>query len=93
MGMRALEVLVDTLSGRHVPARVEVPLEVILTRGSGTASISRDLAPEDRVRWDLPDELVLASGLGPTYSPRAFRIHYRGNRYNRSAAQPGQSRR
>jgi ribose transport system substrate-binding protein len=39
------------------------------------------------VRWDLPDDLVRASGLGPSYNPRSFRIHYPGNIYNRSAAE------
>jgi hypothetical protein len=34
----------------------------------------------------LPDDLILASGLGPSYDPRSFRVHYKGNRCNRSAA-------
>ena len=91
MGKRAVEVLFDALQGRHVPSRVEVPLEVIVTEGCQTQSISPHLAVEDHVRWDLPDDLVLASGLGPAYNPREFRIHYRGNSYNRSAAQPARS--
>ena len=33
----------------------------------------------------LPDDLILSTGLGPAYNPRSFRIHYPGNRYNRSA--------
>lgn len=92
MGMRAVDVLFEALHGRYVPSRVEVPLEVILSKRCGTASVSPHLLVGDRVRWDLPDDLVLASGLGPAYSPRAFRIHYRGNRYNRSAAQPARGR-
>ncbi len=73
---------------RHVPSRVDVPLEIILTRSGATPSVVPHLGVEDHVRWDLPDDLVLASGLGQAYSPRAFRIHYRGNVYNRSAALP-----
>ena len=45
-----------------------------------------DLWVDEHVRWDLPDELILAAGLGPAYNPRAFRVYYGGNRYNRSAA-------
>ena len=44
------------------------------------------------MRWDLPDDLVLASGLGPAYNPQSFRIHYPGNVYNRSAARTGGAR-
>lgn len=88
MGMRAVDVLFQALHGRHVPSRVDVPLEIILTRGGATPSVVPHLRVEDHVRWDLPDDLVLASGLGQAYSPRAFRIHYRGNVYNRSAALP-----
>ncbi len=87
MGIRAVEVLYSALRGRYVPDRVDVPSEVILTRGSATLSIQPQLWAEDHVRWDLPDELVLSSGLGSAYNPWAFRIHYPGNVYNRSAAQ------
>jgi hypothetical protein len=68
-----------------------VATDTILTRGTATASVDTKLWVEDHVRWDLPDDLMLASGLGPAYNPRAFRIHYPGNSYNRSSA--GQARR
>ncbi len=32
------------------------------------------------MRWDLPDDLILASGLGASYDPRSYRVHYKGNR-------------
>ncbi len=92
MGSKAVEVLIEVLDGRYVPARVEVPLEVVLSKGAATPSVSPHLSVEERVRWDLPDDLVLASGLGRAYNPRAFRIHYRGNSYNRSAAQHARGR-
>jgi len=85
MGMWAVEVLHAALSGRWVPRHVEVPLEVTITRGRATRSVRPNVWAEDHVRWDLPDDLILSTGLGPAYNPRSFRIHYPGNRYNRSA--------
>jgi ABC-type sugar transport system substrate-binding protein len=86
MGLRAIEVLLDVLRGRSVPLRVDVATEVVVTRGHATHSVRPDVWADEHVRWDLPDELILATGLGPAYNPRAFRVHYGGNRYNRSAA-------
>lgn len=90
MGATAVEVLRLALLGNWIPQTIHVRSEVILTRGQATPSVKATLLAEDHVRWDLPDELVLASGLGPAYNPRSFRIHYPGNRYNRSAAQPSE---
>jgi ABC-type sugar transport system substrate-binding protein len=90
MGIRAVEVLFAALHGHYVPKRIEVASDVIVTRGAATASVKPHLWAEDHVRWDLPNDLVLASGLGPAYNPCAFRIHYPGNSYNRSAARPVQ---
>jgi ribose transport system substrate-binding protein len=86
MGIKALEVLLAALRGCWTPRSVKVASEIIVTKGSATRSVSPDLWAEDHVRWDLPDDLILASGLGPAYNPRSFRIHYPGNVYNRSAA-------
>ncbi len=86
MGLRAVEVLLDVLRGRAVPRRVDVPTEIVVTRGHATRSVIPDLWSDEHVRWDLPDDLILASGLGSSYDPRSFRVHYKGNRYNRSAA-------
>jgi ribose transport system substrate-binding protein len=86
MGLRAVEVLLDILRGRSAPRRVDVPTEIVVTRGHATRSVYPDLWSDEHVRWDLPDDLILASGLGPSYDPRSFRVHYKGNRYNRSAA-------
>lgn len=89
MGLRAVEVLIDVLRGRAVPRRIDVPTEIVVTRGHATRSVRPDLWSDEHVRWDLPDDLILASGLGPAYDPRSFRVHYKGNRYNRSAAGSG----
>ncbi len=86
MGLRAVEILLDVLRGRSVPRQVNVPTEVVVTRNDATRSVRPDLWVDEHVRWDLPDELILAAGLGPAYNPRAFRVYYGGNRYNRSAA-------
>ncbi len=86
MGLRAVEVLIDVLRGRSVPCRVDVATEIVITRPNATRSVKPDLWAEDHVRWDLPDDLILASGLGVSYDPRRFRVRYAGNRYNRSAA-------
>jgi ribose transport system substrate-binding protein len=87
MGIKALEVLLAALRGRWTPSLIKVASEIILTRGAKTRTVSPDHWAEDHVRWDLPDDLILASGIGPAYNPRSFRIHYPGNIYNRSAAQ------
>lgn len=86
MGLRSVEVLLDVLRGRSVPRRVDVATEIVVTRGHATRSVRPDLWADEHVRWDLPDDLILASGLWPSYDPRSFRIRYKGNRYNRSAA-------
>ncbi len=86
MGIKALEVLLTSLQGGWTPNSVKVESDVIITQGAATPSVSPDLWAEDHVRWDLPDDLILASGMGPSYNPRRFRIHYPGNVYNRSAA-------
>ena len=87
MGTKAVEVLFAALGGRWVPSFVNVASDIILTRDAATRSVKPHIWAEKHVRWDLPDDLVLASGLGPAYNPRLFRIHYPGNSYNRSAAQ------
>ena len=87
MGLHAVETLVAVMSGRWVPDHIAVRSPVIITKGAATQSVRPDRWAEDHVRWDLPDELILASGLGQNYSPRSFRVHYPGNRYNRSAAE------
>lgn len=86
MGTAAVEILHSALRGNWVPQTIHVESEVIITRGQGTRSVRPTLLAEEHVRWDLPDDLVLATGLGAAYDPRRFRIHYPGNRYNRSAA-------
>ncbi len=88
MGLRSVEVMLDILRGRTVPRRIDVATETVVTRSHATASVRPDLWADEHVRWDLPDDLILASGLGISYDPRSFRVRYRGNRYNRSAATP-----
>ena len=89
MGIKALEMLLAAMRGAWTPSSVKLASEVIITKGAATHSVKPDHWAEDHVRWDLPDDLVLGSGLGPAYNPRSFRIHYPGNVYNRSAARAG----
>lgn len=88
LGIYAVEALIDRLRGQWMPARVEVPSEVIVSKGRETSSVpaASSIWVEDHVRWDQPNELIMASGLGRHYNPRSFRVRYPGNRYNRSAA-------
>ena len=90
MGLKAVETLLDFLRGRSVAKRIAVPTEIVVTRGDATRSVRPDLWADQHVRWDLPDDLILASGLGPSYDPRRFRVNYVGTRYNRSAANPAE---
>jgi ribose transport system substrate-binding protein len=87
MGIKALEVLLAAMRGAWTPASVKLACDVIIAKGCATRSVTPDLWAEDHVRWDLPDDLILGSCIGPAYNPRSFRIHYPGNVYNRSAAQ------
>lgn len=86
MGVMALDVLLSSLSGFWVPQTVVIPSDVIVTRSASTLSVQASLTAENHVHWDLPDDLILSAGLGPAYDPGAFRVHYPGNIYNRSAA-------
>ncbi|MGB3501899.1 MAG: substrate-binding domain-containing protein [Mesorhizobium sp.] len=88
MGFRAVEVLLAALNGRHVPRRIDVATDLVMTRSAAMPGVRPHAWAEDHVRWDLPDDLILASGLGPAYNPKIFRVHYPGNSYNRSAAAP-----
>ncbi len=72
MGLRAVEALLDVLRGRPVPRRIDVPTEIVVTRGHATRSVRPDLWSDEHVRWDLPDDLILASGLGASYDPAHF---------------------
>jgi len=92
MGLRSVELLLDLLRGRPVPRRVDVATEIVITRGHATRTVAPDLWADEHVRWDLPDDLILASGLGQSYDPRSFRVHYKGNRYKRFGP-PAASRR
>ncbi len=85
MGLKAVETLLACLRGRSVPRRVEVSADIAVTSGHATRSVQPDLVVENHVRWDLPDDLMLATGLGAGYDPMQFRVNYPGNRYNRSA--------
>lgn len=87
MGIRAFAVLMAALRGATVPAYLDVRSRLVTTRGGGP-SPGPVIFADQRVRWDMPDDLIFGTGLGPTYSPEAFRVNYPGNLRNRSAASP-----
>ncbi|MCR8725399.1 substrate-binding domain-containing protein [Frigidibacter sp. ROC022] len=87
MGLVGIETLFSALRGSPVPRTISVRSDVIVTRGDSTRSVSSTMLFEDHVRWDLPDQLILQSGISRAYDPHSFRVRYPGNSYNRSAAQ------
>ena len=82
MGIRAFEILLSAIGGAWVPRHVNMRAQFVASRGLAAHSVR----PEDHVRWDMPDDLVFGAGLGAAYDPRAFRVSYPGNSYNRSSA-------
>lgn len=85
MGIRAFSVLVAALRGVAVPSYLDVWSRLVATRG-GNVPHGTVIWADQRVRWDMPDDLVFGTGLGPSYTPEAFRVNYPGNLRNRSAA-------
>ncbi|WP_299724469.1 substrate-binding domain-containing protein [Devosia sp.] len=89
MGIRAFEVLLAAINGAWVPKQISMASRFVASRTSANNPLRAQLWAEDHVRWDMPDDLVFGAGLGPAYDPRAFRVSYPGNSYNRSAASLG----
>lgn len=72
MGARAIDIAIDILSGNRVASRLEVPVQVVLPRGSETPSVAADIWAETHVRWELPDNTILSQG--PSLRTRAAQI-------------------
>lgn len=89
MGIRAFEVLLAAINGAWVPKQINMASRFVATRMASAHPMRAQRWAEDHVRWDMPDDLVFGAGLGPAYDPRAFRVSYPGNSYNRSAANIG----
>ncbi|MGV1794477.1 substrate-binding domain-containing protein [Rhizobium lusitanum] len=88
MGIRAFEILLCALRGSWIPKYLDVASPFITTRTGGTRPTKPHLWAEERVRWDMPDELIMGAGLGAAYNPAAFKVNYPGNHHNRSSAEP-----
>jgi len=86
MGIRAFETLLSALQGTWVPQYLDIASPFVTSRGGRTNPTKPHLWAEQRVRWDMPDDLILGAGLGAAYNPSAFRVNYPGNRHNRSSA-------
>ena len=48
----------------------------IVSKGDETPSVRADMWAEDYVRLDKPMDLILSSGLGPSYDPKTFAVDY-----------------
>lgn len=92
MGIRAFEILLSSLQGAWVPQYLDVASPFVTSRSGQRNPTKPHLWAEERVRWDMPDELILGSGLGAAYNPVAFRVNYPGNHHNRSSATDGTGR-
>ncbi|MBL4811708.1 MAG: substrate-binding domain-containing protein [Rhodobacteraceae bacterium] len=78
MGLVAVETLFSALRGVPVPRNISVRSDVIMTKGDATRSVRSTMLVENHVRWDLPDQLILQSGIGRAYDPHSFRVRYPG---------------
>lgn len=65
MGARAVAVALDILRGTPVPQRVEVPVQVVMSRGSETPSVRADIWAELHVAWKQTGETILSRGAAP----------------------------
>ena len=87
MGIRAFEILLSSLQGGWVPQYLDIASPFVATRAGQPKPTKPQIWAEERVRWDMPDELILGAGLGAAYNPAAFRVSYPGNLHNRSSAE------
>jgi ABC-type sugar transport system substrate-binding protein len=92
MGIRAFEILLSSLQGAWVPRYLDIASPFVTSRSGRRNPTKPHFWAEERVRWDMPDELILGSGLGAAYNPAAFRVNYPGNHHNRSSAATGAGR-
>ncbi|MDE1991505.1 MAG: substrate-binding domain-containing protein [Rhizobiaceae bacterium] len=92
MGIRAFEILLSSLQGAWIPQYLDIASPFVTSRSGRRNPAKTHLWAEERVRWDMPDELILGAGLGAAYNPAAFRVNYPGNHHNRSSAATGASR-
>ncbi|MEI5667827.1 substrate-binding domain-containing protein [Bosea sp. CCNWLW174] len=76
IGIAAMEVVLDVLSGKSVPKRLDVNFQVVLSEGAETRSVKADIALKDYARMDAADDLIMGHGMGPTYDPKTFKADY-----------------
>ena len=76
IGGAAVRLALDVLAGRTVPRHVEVNAQIAVSKGRETASVHADRWAEDYAQLDKPNDLVLSTGLGPTYDPATFSADY-----------------
>ena len=74
IGIKAVDVLMDVLSGVPVPKRVYVNFQVVVSEGDETPSIKADVPLKEYARMDKPAGLIMGHGLGPDYDPNTFKV-------------------
>lgn len=72
VGIRALQAALDLLAGRPLRRHIEVPSQIIVSRGAETASLRAHRFVENHVRWDRPADFVTSHGQGGHYAPDRF---------------------
>ncbi len=76
MGGVAVDLALQVLAGAKVPKLYIVNSDIVVSKGDETPSIHADRWAEDYVRMDKPMDLILSSGLGPSYDPNSFKVDY-----------------
>ena len=76
MGGVAVDLALQVLAGAKVPKLYIVNSDIVVSKGDETPSIHADRWAEDYVRLDKPMDLILSSGLGPSYDPNSFKADY-----------------
>lgn len=76
IGIAAVDLAIKVLQGTAVPKRLDVNFQVVLSSGDETTSIPADVALEDYVALDKPDDFIMGHGIGPDYDPKTFKAEY-----------------
>lgn len=75
MGGTSVDVLFDVLAGKHIPRRIEVNQQVVVSQGFETVSVKADVFTEDYALKGRPGDVIMSTGLGPNYDPKTFKAN------------------
>ena len=74
IGGRSIDVILDVMAGKPVPARVEINQQTVVSRCNETVSVKADIYTEDYALMDRPDDVIMSTGLGPNYDAKTFKV-------------------